>query len=336
MKPVMVVLAKLVISAVLILLVVRAFDLRGVGSHLFRIDAATAALVIGVALAVVPLQALRWMMALQQSGNNLPLKSVLSIVLIGHFFNQTLPSSVGGDAVRIWCAYRAGMRPADAAVTVILDRAISLLGLLLFTAGGLPWLFERVPDPVARTAVVGLVAAGTGSFIAFVALVRFPRLSLKWRVVRALSALAEFARRFTFSPRRMLAGLALSVASTVFFCYMVFQLAQALGARLSFGESLLLVPPVLLVSAIPVSVAGWGLREGAMVVALGFAGVAPEAAFAISVLFGLGLAAASLPGAALWLASGYSLRNLDRADRATAADGHGGTPDGTFPGRGQR
>ena len=66
--------------------------------------------------------------------------------------------------------------------------------------------------------------------------------------------------------------------------------------RATIGETLLLVPPVLLVSVIPVSVAG--VREGAMVVALGFVGVAPAAVFAISVLFGLTFTAASREQAA--------------------------------------
>ena len=321
MKPVIVVLAKLAVSAALIVLVVRAFDVRGVGSDLGRIDAATVALVIGMALAVVPLHCLRWMIALKKSGNRLPFPRVLAIVLIGHFFNQALPSSVGGDAVRIWSAYRAGMTPTDAAVTVILDRVLSLVGLLVLTACGLPWLLGLVPDTVARYAIVLVVAAGICSFFTFVMFVRFPRFLLKLRVMHAfLSSWTALARRVTLSPRLLLASLALSIGSFVIFSYIVFQLAQALGVRVTFGECLLLVPPVLLVSVVPVSVAGWGVREGAMVVALGFVGVSPAAAFAISVLFGLTIAAASLPGAGLWLASGYSVKNLQQAaDLAEAA-----------------
>lgn len=319
MKP-FVIVAKLAVTAILITLVTRAFDLHGVGGYLAQIDATTAVSVIAVALGVVPLQTWRWMIALDESGSRLPFGRTLVIVLIGHFFNQTLPSSVGGDAVRIWCAYRAGLTPANAAATVILDRAISLVGLLALTACGLPWLLALVPDPVARSAIVVVVVAGIGGFLAFIGLARFPEFLQQWRIARGLTALAALGRRLTFSPQRLLPSLALSAAGIVVFSYMVFQLAQALGVRLSFIESLLLVPPVLLVTVIPVSVAGWGLREGAMVVALGFVGVAPAAAFAISVLFGIAVAAASLPGAVLWLASGYSVGNLQQAaDLAASA-----------------
>lgn len=317
-----VIVAKLAVTAILIVLVTRAFDLRGVGGYLAQIDATTAAGVIALALCVVPLQTWRWMIVLDASGSRLPFGRALVIVLIGHFFNQTLPTSVGGDAVRIWCAYRAGLTVVNAAATVIFDRVISLVGLLALTACGLPWLLALVPDPVARSAIVVVVLAGIGGFLAFVGLARVPGFVQHWRIARGLIVLAALGRRLTFSPRRLLPSLALSAAGVAVFSYMVFQLAQALGVRLSFTESLLLVPPVLLVTAIPVSLAGWGLREGAMVVALGFVGVSPAAAFAISVLFGLTVAAASLPGAVLWLASGYSAGNLEQAADLAAAARH--------------
>jgi hypothetical protein len=62
-----------------------------------------------------------------------------------------------------------------------------------------------------------------------------------------------------------------------------------------------LVPLVVLVSMLPVSVAGWGVREGAMVVALGAVGVDRATALTTSVLFGLALAATGIPGGLLWL-----------------------------------
>jgi hypothetical protein len=80
--------------------------------------------------------------------------------------------------------------------------------------------------------------------------------------------------------------------------------------EVSLLDCVLLVPPVILVTVVPISIAGWGVREGAMVVAFGFINVPPSAAFAMSVLFGLTLAAASLPGSLLWWLSGYSVKNV--------------------------
>lgn len=305
--------AKIAVSLMLIWIVVRAFDMKGVSHYLLLVDAGAVLLVILCALCVVPLHALRWMIAVEASGNRIPFRTALQIVLIGHFFNQTLPSSVGGDAVRIWCACRAGLGVGDAVRTVILDRAISLVGLLLMAGAGLPWLFGLVTDPSARFAIVAVVAAGIGGFLVFIALPQLPQPLLKWRVMRAVAELSVLARRITLTPRYVLPILGLAVAGFVVFVFIVYSLATALHLELRFTDCLLLVPPVLLVSVIPVSVAGWGVREGAMVVAFGFVNVPPSAAFAVSVLFGLTIAAASLPGALLWLVSGYSAKNLEEA-----------------------
>jgi uncharacterized membrane protein YbhN (UPF0104 family) len=314
--------AKIAVTVLLIALVARAFDLGGLVAYLKRLDAATAGAVIAVGLGVLPLQTWRWMMVLDAAGSRLPFGRALVIVMIGHFFNQTLPSTVGGDAMRMWYAYRAGLKPGDAAATVIFDRVIAVAGLLALTAGGLPWLFELVPEPGARSAIAVLVAAGFGGLAAAAVLVHFPRLVPNWRVARGFAARA---RRLLGSPLRVLACAAVSTLGFVVYSWMIFHFAQALDARLTFVQALLLVPPVLLISAIPVSVAGWGLREGAMVVALGFAGVEPAAAFAVSVLFGLAIAVTSLPGAVLWLTSGQAPRSTreaeDFAAEARRADG---------------
>jgi uncharacterized membrane protein YbhN (UPF0104 family) len=306
MKRVAVAAVKVAVAAVLIALVARAFDLRGLAGYFARLDAATAAAVTVIALLVLPVQTWRWTMVLDASATPLPFGRALAIVLIGHFFNQSLPSTVGGDAMRMWCAWRAGLAPGAAAASVVFDRVISLAGLLALTVCGLPWLLELVPDPAARSAIAAVVAAGIAGLLAGAVAARRPALVPDWRYARGFAARAG---RLLDHPWRMVASLAFAAAGVVCFCAMVYLLAGALEARLTFVQALLLVPPVMLVSVIPVSVAGWGLREGAMVVALGFVGVEPAAAFAVSVLFGIAVAVVSLPGAVLWLAGGYAARD---------------------------
>ena len=74
------------------------------------------------------------------------------------------------------------------------------------------------------------------------------------------------------------------------------------AAALSLGSWMMIVPPVTLIQLVPVSLAGWGVREAALVVALGSFGVPAEAALAISVLVGLCLILVGLPGGLIWLA----------------------------------
>jgi hypothetical protein len=74
-----------------------------------------------------------------------------------------------------------------------------------------------------------------------------------------------------------------------------------MGIPMSAVESLLLVPPVILLSSLPVTLAGWGLREGGMIFALGLIGVPSDAAFALSVMYGLLSLVVGLVGGLVWL-----------------------------------
>ena len=301
---------KIAISLALIAIVLRAFDVKGVVSHFAKVDAATLLLATVIALSIALLHTLRWLAVIKANGTRLGFKTALQVVLIGHFFNQALPSSVGGDAVRIWCAYRAGLSFSAAANTVIIDRALTLFSLLLLTAAGLPWLFEIITDPAARWALSTVIFAGVAGFGVFLALRRLPQLIARWRVVRALLSLAALARKVMSRARYALPIILLSVLSFIGFAIIVFYIAHAMQLDITLRDCVLLVPPVILVTVVPVSIAGWGVREGAMVVAFGFINVPASAAFAVSILFGLTLAAASLPGSLLWWLSGYSVRNV--------------------------
>ena len=318
LKPVL----KIAASLILITIVVHAFDVRGITTHFEKVDVATLLLAVSVALSIALMHTARWLAVIAAGGYRLGFRTALQIVLIGHFFNQVLPSSVGGDAVRAWCAYRAGLSLGAAAGTVIIDRAVALFALLLLVAAGLPWLFEIVADPVARWTLSTVIFIGLAGFGVFLALSGLPRFLARWRAVRVLLDLAALARKVMSAPRHALPVILFSVLGFVGAAFIVFCLARAMQLDVTLKDCVLLVPPVVLITVVPVSIAGWGLREGAMVVAFGFIQVPASAAFALSVLFGLTFAIVSLPGSLLWLMSGYSVKNV--ADE-TATDGRDST-----------
>jgi glycosyltransferase 2 family protein len=130
---------------------------------------------------------------------------------------------------------------------------------------------------------------------------RMPAALRRWSGNRLDGVAAGTRRVFLAWP---LAGnlFGLSALAHVLAALALFALADGLGAPLTVWQSLGLVPAVVLISMFPLSFAGWGIREGAMVVMLGFAGVTPVMALSLSILFGVALLAASLPGLALWLA----------------------------------
>ena len=79
--------------------------------------------------------------------------------------------------------------------------------------------------------------------------------------------------------------------------------AKALAVPLDLANALFLVPPIILISMIPISIAGWGVRENAMVVAFAYAGLPESDGLVVSLLFGAAFFVVGAIGGLIWIAS---------------------------------
>ena len=134
-----------------------------------------------------------------------------------------------------------------------------------------------------------------------VALDRLPTAISHWRLVRGLALLAGDARKVFLVPGHALRVLGWGVVGHVNVALAVYILARGLDLDVGLVDCLALIPPVLLITTLPISIAGWGVRELSMVAAFGLIGVPDEGAVALSVVFGLVVAVMSLPGGLIWL-----------------------------------
>ncbi len=246
----------------------------------------------------------RWRIVCRQLGKPLHFLMLLRFTLIGVFFNQCLPSTVGGDAVRIWLARRAGFRLGGAVNSVLIDRLVALAALALLSIATLPALFARVADPIARNGVMIGLAAIAGGLVLIVVIDRLFTLPARFRLSEAIAKLADGVRDVMFKLRPATAVMGMSLGIHLITIAMMTALAIGLGVPVGFLDCLVLVPPVILASVVPISLAGWGVREGAMVAAFGFIGVAAHEALALSVAFGLVIMLTGGPGGVLWMMAG--------------------------------
>ena len=90
---------------------------------------------------------LRWREISAECGAPLPTRQAMRFNLIGTFFNQTLPSSIGGDAVRLWLVARGGAGWRAATYSIFVDRAIGLIALAIIIVASLPWSYRLITDP---------------------------------------------------------------------------------------------------------------------------------------------------------------------------------------------
>lgn len=296
---------KLVVSIALVAVLLRAVGAGDAVARLRSVDPAWLALALAVALFQVLICAERWRGVLAAIGARLPFKDAFVFWYIGAFFNQTLPSSVGGDAVRGYLAFKRGMSFAQVLSSLVLERVATVLALVVLVAALTPFVAGDLQGGEWFQRAVWLVlAAALGGTALMMGMDRLPVKLTRFRLARALVILAGDARRALLHPAHAIRAMGWSFLGHVNLSLVAYLLARAVGVEVGLMDCLVLFPPVLLAQIIPVSLAGWGVREGAMVALFALAGVAAQDALAISILFGLSMALTSLPGVLLWLANG--------------------------------
>ncbi|MCG8512466.1 MAG: flippase-like domain-containing protein [Rhodospirillales bacterium] len=152
---------------------------------------------------------------------------------------------------------------------------------------------------------------------------RLPDRYRRFKLVRGLAHLATDTRTLFFSARKIFKPLAWAMVAHSALVFAVFFIARGLSTEVGIVDCFALFLPVLLITALPISIAGWGVREGGMVFAFGLIGVPGDAALAISVLYGLFTLVLALPAGIVWLGMGIK-RDEVAGELAKAGPHEGG------------
>ena len=295
------VLVKVAVAGALFALLAGYVDVGGALRRIGKADLGLFLLATGLIMIQALFVAARWSVVARAIGFRLPFREAVAGTFEACFFNQALPSTLGGDAVRVWRASRWGMGFGPATVGVIVDRALGLLAVALLASFGALALW-RTPGGETIGATLGLVAAavvigaiGGGLVSGF-----FPKL-LDWRLGRPLYWLSDGVARVARSPRLAAQTLFYSLAGHLLTVLAFERLAASLGMPLGFEGAWKSLPASLLAAAIPLSISGWGIREGVGVVVLGLLGHNAEDALAVSLLLGISLLLIGLFGGLVWL-----------------------------------
>jgi uncharacterized membrane protein YbhN (UPF0104 family) len=295
---------KVGISAGLLYWAFRNVDLASVARHLARIDALWVAVALAALMMQIAVAGQRWAWIAARLGAVLPFARAVRYSFAAAFFNQALPSTVGGDALRVWLLGRTDRQWKRAVYSVVVDRAAGVGFLAVVVAACLPWSLALITAHEGRAAVMLIGLGGTAALVIGLALgflTPGPRLAGS-RAARLLFEIARAGRAALLHRTRGAGIAALSIIIHVLTVFAAWCLARAIAISPSALNLLILIPPVMLISMIPISIGGWGIREGAMVVAFGYAGIEPSQALAVSVLLGGSTLAVGIVGGAIWIA----------------------------------
>jgi uncharacterized protein (TIRG00374 family) len=267
-------------------------------------------LIAAVALVLIDrtLNAYRWLWLLRSTppGRTVPVRSVLHVFFVSTFLGSFLPAGIGGDAVRTVALSRLQMRMADAFASVLVDRLLGVVSVLVMGLAGLV-----VVRGLIEAQSLGLLALGAGILLAASALLLFEQRWIRWAVRRlAVGHLTGLTRRFEraldavteyrHDRRTLLLVLAASIGVQVLRTLQAWCLGVALGIPATLPWYFAFLPVIILVMQLPISIAGLGTGTAAFQVLFGTIGVGAADAFALSLLFSaLGLVG-NVPGAVLF------------------------------------
>src|SRR6202044_411995 len=191
---------KILVSAALLYLALRKVNFADLIARLDLTSAAWLALAVAITFLQIFIGVLRWRIVSTECGAPLPLRQAMRYNVIGTFFNQTLPSSIGGDAVRLWLVARSGAGWRAATYSNFVDRAIGLIALAVIIVASLPWSYRLIGDPDGRAALlfVDLAALAGGAGFLILGVLPFPWLK-QWWGTHHIYACSVIANRVIFS-----------------------------------------------------------------------------------------------------------------------------------------
>lgn len=304
MRKLLLVTAKILISGALLYLALRGVNIAAIQARVNQIQPLWIGAATLVTLLQILLGAIRWRLITGQCGAPLSTVQALRFNLIGSFFNQTLPSSIGGDAVRLWLLGRTGAGWRAATYSVLVDRAIGLIALAIIIVASLPWSWKLIGDAHGRAALLLVDLAALVAGIGFLMFGRIRwRFLTTWLPTRDIHACAVLANRVIFDPERSPAIAVLSLTIHVLTVVIAWFVVRAIAAPADFVQVFLLIPPVVLITMLPISIAGWGVREATMMMAFGYAGLPQADGLVVSLLYGAVSFLVGAFGGLVWVAS---------------------------------
>lgn len=297
-------LVKGVVSVLLLVFLMRKVDWASSESRLIAASPAPLAVALALLIVAVFFAALRWRMLVGRSGAPMSTAQAVQLTFAGMFFGQVLPATIGGEVVRGVLACRSGLGWRDVVSGIVLDRVTALLASVLLILAGLPSLSEVATGNGASLMWTALASVVLVMFLAAglcIDLVPLPRVLTQRSWINAGLALAQQVRT-GLASRTGIAALGLSLVIHLSTVFVVLLIGDGLGVTVTPLAGFVIVPVAILAAAVPVSVNGWGVREGVMVAGFALFGISSGDALLISILLGFGVILSVLPGSITWLA----------------------------------
>ena len=253
----------------------------------------------------------RWQMMLDGQGGSAPLVSLVRLYLIGMFFNNVLPSRLGGDVVRAYGASIIATNKTRSVAAVLMDRLVGAISVLVLGALAAVASPSVIPWQIGQVLVGGLAISAVALGLL---LYRGPRLRAaraampRWsnvtifgpRLRSRVDAAIDAVRSYSLARGLIGRALAVSMLANGLSIVNLYLYSLAVDAGVTLAQVAVVAPAVLAIGLLPLSINGIGTVELTFAVLLGAMGVDAHVALAVALLRRLVLLALSLAGGLLY------------------------------------
>lgn len=306
---------KIAVSIILLTILLSRIDVGQLWGTLRRASFVWLAVALGIYFVNVVASSWRWRTLLAAQDVHMPLSTLIKSFMVALYFNNFLPSNIGGDFIRVKDTARAAGSKTMATIVILADRVIGLIALVLVAALGATMVAEiggHVASPIWPS---WLWAGFIGGAIAFAPAVLAPAgvgrllqpltvLHPEWvgsRIDNLTSTLARF-REHPVAILSCFAG-AVFVQSTIVVFYIA--VAHALHIPVQGWDLAVIVPLSFIVQMLPVSLNGFGVREATFTFYFTRVGLPIESALLTSLIAQALIMLFSVSGAAIWFSRGH-------------------------------
>lgn len=300
-------LAKLLILFILIYFLLRKVDIQAINRITASLSAEAVIFAILLCSIVNLLVAIRWHYIITNlSASNLTVYESFIHTYISIFCNQALPSSLGGDAARGLLARSCGIKFSAIINSLIMDRIITIYVLCVLSIAGILLMtgvnFSRILSYIYILIFIFVISLP-------IIVILLPKILVSISGLQSSSSTEKF--NFLFFVQEYVADLSTFIKTpsqilipitSCFFGFLILGIilyifVLSMHIDISFINILAVSPLIFLIAAVPLSVAGWGFRETAMVYLLYHFHIPKEESLALSIAFGLTILISSFPGA---------------------------------------
>ena len=279
-KGLIVILAKVAFTAVLAKWIINSIDFKSFTNILNTITWPFIVWIIIVSFIAIAVSALRWKVLMRPSKSNFSYIHLLYLTFIAHCYNMLVPGNITGDVVR-------ALKTSTA--TVFLDRLIGMLGLVVIVLCGIIFSYPILSELGLMKYIIVVML-----ILSFLSICIFSRRIMrrfKW-IGNLLGPFYEKIREAVLSIqlyrnyyRVITEAFCATLSSHLLMVTTVYLINMAIGSNATYLHCLLFVPVIGLISSLPITIGGLGLREAGYILLFTQVGATKEQALGMSLIY---------------------------------------------------